>query len=78
MRDHARLGHLLAGLTILIWGTTFISTKMILRELSPVAIFYARFAIALLCLLFLRPRALRSGKSCISPGWGWPPPCFAS
>ena len=38
-------GHLLSVLTILIWGTTFISTKVLLRAFSPVEIrkiFYRR------------------------------------
>ena len=61
MSNRTSLGHLLALCTIFIWGTTFISTKLILRELSPVAIFYIRFAIGWLCLLALRPRALRFG-----------------
>lgn len=39
--------HLLAVLTICIWGTTFVSTKMLLREgLSPSDIFVWRFAVA--------------------------------
>ena len=36
MQRELRAGHLAAGLTMLIWGTTFISTKVLLRQLSPV------------------------------------------
>lgn len=41
------LYHLLAILIISIWGTTFVSTKILLMEgLSPTEIFFLRFAIA--------------------------------
>ena len=36
-------GHLAAFVTILIWGTTFISTKVLLRTFSPVEILFIRF-----------------------------------
>lgn len=39
--------HLLAFITISIWGTTFVSTKMLLTYgLTPAAIFFMRFAMA--------------------------------
>ena len=31
-------GHMLACMTILIWGTTFISTKVLLRDFTPLQI----------------------------------------
>ena len=40
-------GHLAAALTILIWGTTFISTKVLLRDFAPVEILFFRFCIGL-------------------------------
>ena len=36
-------GHLAAFVTILIWGTTFIYTKVQLRTFSTVEILYIRF-----------------------------------
>lgn len=45
-------GHLLALFTAFIWGTTFISTKILLKEFQPVEILFFRFVIAL-CLLWL-------------------------
>lgn len=48
------LYHLLAVLTIAVWGTTFVSTKCLLAEgLSPSGIFLCRFLLAYLCLAVL-------------------------
>ena len=46
--------HILAVLTIIIWGTTFVSTKVLLQNgLDPVEIMFYRFAIAYVCILFI-------------------------
>lgn len=57
-------GHIAAFITILIWGTTFISTKVLLRVFSPIEILFIRFAIGYLALWFVCPRrlALRERK----------------
>ena len=34
-------GHMLACMTILIWGTTFISTKVLLRDFTPLQILFS-------------------------------------
>lgn len=52
-------GHLLAGFTILIWGTTFISTKVLLRSFTPAEILFIRFGLGYLALLAANPRLLR-------------------
>lgn len=36
MKQNKAAGHLAALLTIFIWGTTFISTKVLLRDFQPV------------------------------------------
>ncbi|MBQ9650968.1 MAG: EamA family transporter, partial [Prevotella sp.] len=44
--------HLAAFVTVAIWGSTFVFTKMLLDEgLSPAQIFTLRFAIAYIILL---------------------------
>lgn len=48
-------GHLSALVTILIWGTTFISTKLLLTDFSPVEILFCRFVLGLLALLIVYP-----------------------
>lgn len=45
--------------TILIWGTTFISTKVLLDTLSPVEILFLRFSLGYLALWLAAPRRLR-------------------
>lgn len=52
-------GHLLALLTILIWGTTFISTKVLLIDFTPVEILFFRFLIGYVVLLLIYPRSMR-------------------
>lgn len=46
-------GHLLAAGAILVWGTTFITSKVLLREFSTVQVMEARFLIAYLTMLAL-------------------------
>lgn len=57
-------GHLAAALTVAIWGTTFISTKVLLREFQPVEILFFRFVLGLFFLTAVYPKRLRgtSGK----------------
>ncbi|MDD3409458.1 MAG: DMT family transporter [Eubacteriales bacterium] len=60
---HSRLsgtakGHLLALLTVLFWGTTFISSTVLLRSFSPVEILFFRMALAIAALLIARPRRI--------------------
>lgn len=60
MTDNKRLaGHLAATFTILVWGTTFISTKVLLQDFTPVEILFIRFCLGFLILLFVYPHRLR-------------------
>lgn len=52
-------GHLAAIITILIWGTTFISTKILLRDFQPVEILLLRFVIGAAALFAVYPRRLK-------------------
>ena len=52
-------GHLAALLTILIWGTTFISTKVLLTDFQPVEILFFRFVAGTLALFLVCPRLLK-------------------
>lgn len=52
-------GHLAALITIIIWGTTFISTKVLLTSFQPVEILFFRFIIGLIILLIIYPRRLK-------------------
>lgn len=52
------LGHILALWTMIVWGATFSSTKLLLEDFLASEILLFRFFIAFLFLLFLRPKAL--------------------
>lgn len=58
MRAETR-GHLAAFVTILIWGTTFISTKVLLRVFAPIEILLMRFVVGYAALWCVRPRRLK-------------------
>ena len=58
MEQANREGHLAALLTIFIWGTTFISTKLLLQEFQPVEILFFRFILGFLALLLICPRPM--------------------
>lgn len=59
MKSDTVSGHLAAFITILIWGTTFISTKVLLRVLAPIEILLIRFIIGYAALWCVRPRSLK-------------------
>ncbi len=60
MTDKSKIiGHLAAVFTIIIWGTTFISTKILLEGFLPVEILFFRFVIGYTALLLLYPKKLK-------------------
>lgn len=58
MKRRHDLGHFAALVTILIWATTFVSTKVLLVEFQPIAILFYRFAMGFIVLLLVYPRKL--------------------
>lgn len=59
MDRKASMGHALALVTIIIWGTTFISTKILLVDFQPVEILFFRFVLGLVALFLACPRLLK-------------------
>lgn len=59
MDKKATAGHITALITILIWGTTFISTKILLADFTPIEILFFRFLLGLLVLIAIYPKRLR-------------------
>ncbi len=57
-KDKPITGHMLALITIIIWGTTFISTKILLNTFSPIEILFFRFALAFIALSIIYPHKL--------------------
>ncbi len=62
MVTEKRTGHLAALLTIIIWGTTFVSTKMLLIDFQPVEILFFRFIMGYLVLLAAYPHRIKKLK----------------
>ena len=55
-------GHMFALFTVLVWGTTFVATKVLLTGFSPVEILFYRFLIGFMVLLVFRPRHVKLGN----------------
>lgn len=53
--------HLLALFSAIVWGTTFVSTKVLINHgLTPAEILFYRFLLAYICIWFISPRKLFS------------------
>lgn len=53
------MGHITALITIMIWGTTFISTKILLTDFTPIEILFFRFLLGLIVLIAVYPKRLK-------------------
>ena len=59
MTHTQKLGHLAAILTIILWGTTFVSTKILLEAYQPVEILFFRFVMGVIALIIIYPKPLK-------------------
>ena len=59
MENKHTTGHLLALLTIIIWGTTFISTKILLNDFTPIEILFFRFILGFVALMIVYPHRMK-------------------
>ena len=60
MKNDNAAGHLLASLTVLLWGTTFVSTKVLLEnDFSPLEILFYRFVLGTVALILIYPHFLK-------------------
>ena len=55
-------GHFSALVTVLIWGTTFISTKVLLADFAPVEILFLRFVMGFAALYLAAPRKMEKAS----------------
>ena len=63
MKDnHILQGHALAVFTVVVWATTFVSTKVLLRAFTPLEIMIARFALGFLALLIAGKGLMKAQK----------------
>lgn len=53
------LAHIAGILTAVIWGTTFISTKVLLNDFEPITVLVYRFLIAYVAMMIIKPKPLR-------------------
>lgn len=60
MQKEKLIGHGAAVVTIVIWGLTFISTKILLTELQPVEILLFRFVMGYLALTAVCPHRMKN------------------
>lgn len=51
--------HIAAFITIFIWGTTYIFTKVLLQSFQPVEILFFRFVIAYFILIIISPKKMQ-------------------
>ena len=72
MERKTAAGHLAALITILVWGTTFISTKLLLVDFKPVEILFFRFVMGYVALILACPRILRRRSGGRSSPLPWP------
>lgn len=59
MNNKEITGHITALVTIVIWGTTFISTKILLTGFTPIEILFLRFLLGFIILWLVYPKRLR-------------------
>ncbi len=56
MRNKTAIGYTMLVFTVILWGTTFVSTKVLLHYLTPVDILFDRFLIGYAALWLMHPR----------------------
>lgn len=59
MTTQSKIAHLAAILTIFIWATTFVSTKLLLIDFHPIEILFFRFTMGFVALILIFPRRLK-------------------
>ena len=59
MKQKSIAGHLTALFTVMIWGTTFISSKILLQDFTPVEVLFYRFVLGLVALMVVYPKAMK-------------------
>lgn len=58
-KNRILLFHLITALVVIIWGTTFVSTKVLIQHgLGPIEIMFYRFVLAYFCLLMVSQKRL--------------------
>lgn len=61
-QNNTTTGHAAALITMLVWGTTFISTKVLLKSFAPIEILFFRFILGFTALWIFYPHRLKLQK----------------
>jgi Permeases of the drug/metabolite transporter (DMT) superfamily len=56
VKNNLLLGHILCFITVFVWGTTFISSKILLAYFQPIELLFLRFIIGYIVLLIIHPK----------------------
>lgn len=59
MQKKTTLGHILAIISMLIWGTTFVSTKVVLQAAGPLEVLFFRMLIGVTILFIVYPKRMK-------------------
>ena len=59
IQSKAIKGHFAALFTIIVWGSTFVATKVLLRQFGPVEIIFLRFLLGWSFMWVIRPKLLK-------------------
>lgn len=59
MKNQTAAGHLAALFTAVVWGTTFISTKILLEDFNPIEILFIRFLMGYGALVLACPKRIK-------------------
>ena len=59
MKQKSIAGHLTALFTVMIWGTTFISSEILLQDFTPVEVLFYRFVLGLVALMVVYPKPMK-------------------
>lgn len=59
MKQRYLIGHIFAIVTVFIWGTTFISTKLLLQDFSAIEVLFIRSFICIITLMAIYPKRLK-------------------
>ncbi|MDF9824864.1 drug/metabolite transporter (DMT)-like permease [Breznakia sp. PF5-3] len=59
MLNSKYFAHITAIFTVIIWGSTFISTKVLLDTFTPIEILFIRFCIGLIALYIIQPKRMQ-------------------
>lgn len=63
MDGNTKYGHIAALFTLIVWGTTYVSTKVLLQDFQPVEILFFRFIMGLAALYLAYPHKM--GKTTV-------------